>query len=171
LLGPYDAAGFAAPAGDDVGAAAFALALVRAADLVLRAFGHREKIVRRVEIAAERGAHELAAHLVHLIDGVADRPDAHVDVAAGADGRIGERKKLAGAVPVLEDGGKFGLVRRFLLFGKPAPLRHDFVEAEGYDLALDGGLRGIVRSGSVAAGRAACCRGAGGAFSGRWNGC
>jgi len=66
------------------------------------------KLCGEFEVAAERRAQELGAHLVQLVDGVADGPDAEVDVAAGADGGVGQREELTGLVPLVEDGSEGG---------------------------------------------------------------
>ena len=121
------------------GAAAFAFALVGAVDLVLRALGHGEEVVRGGEVAAERGAHELASHAVEFVDAVADGPDAHVDAAARADGGVGEGEEFAGPVPFFERGGEGGLVRGFFGGGEGGATRgggYDLIEAEADDLAV-----------------------------------
>jgi hypothetical protein len=134
-------------AGTD-GAATFAFALVLAVDGVLRALGHGEEAVGGGEVAAERGGEEFGAHAVELVECVADGPDAHVDVAAGADGGIGDGEEFAGLVPLGEDVGEGLLVGGFFVGGETTPLGVDFVEAEADDLALDrcgavGGGRGV----------------------------
>ena len=104
-------------AGTD-GAAALALALVGTADLVLRSLGDGEEVVRGGEEAAEGRAQEFGAHPVELVNGVADGPDAEVDVAAGADGGVGEGEELAGLVPLFEDGDEGGFVGGAVGFGR-----------------------------------------------------
>ena len=135
-------------AGTD-GSAALALTLVRAADLVLRALGAGEEVMRRAEVAAKGRTQEFGAHEVELVDPVADGPDAEVNVATGSDGGVGEREKLTGLVPLFEDGGEGGFVGGALGGGKASPLRHDFVEAEADDLAAGGRGRVVVRGGWV----------------------
>ena len=74
--------------------------------------------MRRVEVATQRRAQQLTAHLVQLVHAVADGPDAHIHIAARADGGVGERQKLAGLVPSVEDGYERGLVRGFFVGGE-----------------------------------------------------
>ena len=117
-----------------------AFALIGAVNLILRTLGHRQKVMRRIEISAQCRAHQVAAHLVHLIDGIANRPDTHIHIAARSHGRIGERQKFAGLVPPRQNGGKLSLVLCLLFFRQTTPFRHDLVKAKGHNLPLHGRL-------------------------------
>ena len=124
-------------AGTD-GTSAFAFALVFAVDGVLGTLGHGEEAVRGGEVASEGSGEKLRAHAVELVDGVTYGPDAHVDIAAGADGGVGDGEEFAGLVPAGEDIDEGLLVGSFFLGGEATPLGHELVEAEADDLALDG---------------------------------
>ena len=117
--------------------------------------------MRGGEVAAEGRAQEFGAHLVQLVDGVADGPDTEVDVAAGADGGVGEREELAGLVPLVEDSGEGGLVGGALGGGQASPLGQELVEAKADDLAAGGRGCGVElgRSCGFAAGGTARGRG------------
>ena len=141
-------------AGTD-GTSAFAFALVHAVDLILRALGHGEEVVRRVEIAAERRGKQLAAHAVHLFDRVADGPDADIHVATGTHCGVGHREELANPVPPVDHFNEGSLVGGALCSGKAAPLWHDLVEREGDDLPFD--RRAAVGRGPGGACRCGCC--------------
>ena len=144
-------------AGTD-GAAAFAFALVLAVDGVLRALGHGEEAVRGGEVAAEGSGEKLRAHAVEFVDCVADGPDAHVDIAAGADGGIRDGEEFAGLVPLGEDVDEGLLVSGFFVCGETAPLGHELVEAEADNLALDSRRSvGGGRSGGGGLGACWCC--------------
>ncbi len=101
--------------------------------------------MRRVEIPAQRRPHQLAAHLVQLIHRIANRPHAHIHIAARAHRRVRQRQKLARLVPPLQHLGKRRLVLRLLFLRQPPPLRHHFIEAEAHDLPLHRRLRRIMR--------------------------
>ncbi len=119
-------------------AASFALGLVDAVDLVDRALGHGEEVVRRVEVASEGRRHQLGAHAVQFVDRVANRPDAEVHVAACADGRVGDGDELTGLVPAIQHRGKGRLVLGAFGGRKATPLGQHLVEAEADDLPFRG---------------------------------